>query len=176
MHHHIQPNFSVCFSFFGHTVVLNSGSCACLAVDHTPSHFGFTYFSSRVSCFCLGLASDSDPPTYSMNHHIWPKFSLFNLGLWIMWNKPIVLRRCEILCFSYKKRWEHGRRLWILWPLWLSFSTKLRKKHAILVLYWLWEVSTRVWTQYLTLARQALYHLSHSISHWYIIFNKILLC
>jgi hypothetical protein len=32
----------------------------------TPNPFCFIYFSSRVSCFCPGLVSDHDPPTYGL--------------------------------------------------------------------------------------------------------------
>jgi hypothetical protein len=65
---------------------LNSEPCTCKPC--LPSSFCFTYFLDKVSCFCLGSASDHDSPTStswvdeitSMYHYsqlvCWDKVSL----------------------------------------------------------------------------------------------------
>jgi hypothetical protein len=82
-------------------------------LGHAPSSFWFSYFSDRVSCFCPGLASDSNLPTsvsciagkIDVNHHdqlvIWDKV-LVTLGLGWLWHYAPVSSITFLCVFNFK--------------------------------------------------------------------------
>jgi hypothetical protein len=79
-------------------------------LSHSPALFAFCYFLDRILCFCMGPASDLNPPACASHCTISSPVSILDLP-WFMlldWSDVIVT-------FTFHDSWCFLSSFWILW-------------------------------------------------------------